>query len=45
LDPHGEKGDDEEGDRPHVSLASRALPLIELLRAAKADNKLVMWES
>lgn len=45
LDPHRDNGDDEEEDGPHVSLASRALPLIELLRAAKADNKLVMWES
>lgn len=44
LEPQSEK-DDEDADGPHVSLASRALPLIELLEAAKADNKHVMWES
>lgn len=44
LDPQGNKDDDED-DRPHVSLANRALPLIELLEAAKADKKHVMWES
>ena len=44
LDPQTGKDDDEE-DGPHVSLANRALPLIELLRAAKAQNKHVMWES
>jgi hypothetical protein len=45
LDPHGDKGDDNEEDEPHVSVASRALPLIGLLKAAKKDNKYVMWES
>ena len=45
LDPQGDKGDDDEEERPHVSLANRALPLIELLQAAQADNKHVMWES
>jgi hypothetical protein len=44
LDPKDNKNDDEDG-RPHVSLANRALPLIELLEAAQADNKHVMWES
>lgn len=44
LDPQGNKDDDEDG-RPHVSLANRALPLIELLEAAQKDNKHVMWES
>lgn len=29
----------------HVSLARRAFPLIELLKAAAAANKHVMWES
>jgi len=43
LDPGKEREEDDE--RPHVSLAHRALPLIELLTAAQASNKLVMWES
>ena len=42
LDP---KSDKEEDDNTHVSLANRALPLIELLKAAQAENKHVMWES
>lgn len=33
---------DDEGQ--HVSLAHRALPLIELLTAAAADHENVMWE-
>jgi hypothetical protein len=33
------------GDEQHVSLANRALPLIELLTAAGAANKHVLWES
>lgn len=41
----GGREDEEEDDTPHVSLAHRALPLIELLEAAQADNKSVMWES
>ena len=45
LDPHGSKNDDDDEDGPRVSLAHRALPLIELLKAAKAANKHVMWES
>jgi len=44
LDPQSKKDDDDE-DGAHVSLVNRALPLIELLEAAKADNKHVMWES
>ena len=44
LDPQDKKDDDED-DRPHVSLANRALPLIELLEAAAKDNKHVMWDS
>jgi hypothetical protein len=31
-------------DGPHVSLAHRALPLIELLAAAAADGAYVMWD-
>jgi len=34
--------DDEDG--PHVSLAHRALPLIELLTAAAAEHENVMWD-
>jgi len=44
LDPQSNKDNDED-DRPHVSLANRALPLIELLEAAQKDQKHVMWES
>jgi len=45
LDPAGTKptGKDEE-EPPHVSLAHRALPLIELLKAAAAQRKNVMWD-
>ena len=44
LDPvgHGAR-DGEEGQ--HVSLAHRALPLIELLTAAARDGEHVMWDS
>ena len=45
LDPQGDKSDDDDEDGAHVSLANRALPLIELLQAAMADRKHVMWES
>jgi hypothetical protein len=45
LDPESDQGDDNDSDGPHVSLSSRALPLIELLKAAKSDNKHLMWES
>lgn len=31
-------------ESPHVSLAHRALPLIELLTAAAREGKNVMWE-
>jgi hypothetical protein len=34
----------ERSDGQHVSLAHRALPLIELLTAALADHEYVMWE-
>lgn len=33
----------EDGERP-VSLAHRALPLIQLLEAARADKENVMWD-
>ena len=45
LDPKSDKDEDDENEKTHVSLANRALPLIELLKAAQADNKHVMWES
>jgi hypothetical protein len=35
----------EEGEERHVSLAHRALPLIQLLEAANAARVNVMWES
>jgi hypothetical protein len=35
---------DEDGEAP-VSLSNRALPLIELLKAAAQANKNVMWDS
>lgn len=37
-------GEDENGE-PAVSLSHRALPLIELLRAAAKEKCNVMWES
>ena len=41
LDPPAQrKGDEQE----HVSLAHRAMPLIELLTAAARDGALVMWD-
>jgi hypothetical protein len=45
LDPKRvpSKGRDEE-DEPHVSLAHRALPLIELLGAAARQGRNVMWD-
>ncbi|MDH3219945.1 MAG: DUF1840 domain-containing protein [Gammaproteobacteria bacterium] len=36
-------GDDDD-DQPRVSLHTRAVPLIELLRAAIADETYVRWE-
>ncbi|MCZ6487829.1 MAG: DUF1840 domain-containing protein [Gammaproteobacteria bacterium] len=35
---------DEEDDQPAVSLHTRALPLIELLQSAVADQNNVRWE-
>ena len=34
---------DKNGDEPVVSMANRALPLLELLAAAAKDNVNVMW--
>ncbi len=45
LDPSGGKQASDEGDQPHVSLAHRALPLIQLLTAAAAAKAHVLWES
>jgi hypothetical protein len=45
LDPERNQEQSDEDQESHVSLAHRAFPLIELLQAALADNKLVMWES
>lgn len=36
--------DADEDDQPTVNLHTRALPLIELLQAAIADNNEVRWE-
>ncbi len=36
---------DEENDEPAVSLAHRAVPLIELLNSAVSEQCYVMWES
>ena len=40
LEPAG----DDEQDQPAVSVHTRAFPLIELLRAAVAEEELVRWE-
>jgi len=45
LDPTGAGGEDDESEGAHVSLAHRALPLVELLTAAAEQKKYVMWES
>jgi hypothetical protein len=39
-----EPAGDEEDDQPAVSLHTRALPLIELLQSAVADQNNVRWE-
>jgi hypothetical protein len=36
--------DQDDEDHPFVSLHKRALPLLELLRAAIADESYVSWE-
>lgn len=45
LDPEKSGGAKDEGEQPHVSLAHRALPLIQLLTAAAAAKVHVLWES
>jgi len=40
-----EKSEDWEDEEPVVSLSHRALPLIELLRAAASEECNVMWDS
>ena len=40
VEPAGEAGD----DQPAVSVHTRAIPLIELLQAAAADETYVRWE-
>jgi hypothetical protein len=42
VEPAGD--DDEDDDQPRVGLHTRAVPLIELLRAAIADEVHVRWE-
>jgi hypothetical protein len=44
LDPGDGRRDPAGSEEQHVSLAHRALPLIELLEAASKQNKYVMWE-
>ncbi|AZZ94861.1 DUF1840 family protein [Hahella sp. KA22] len=41
--PSAEAANDDD-DEPTVSLRNRALPLIELLKAAEDDNAAIMWE-
>lgn len=44
LAHHGEEGDDSEHEPVEfVSFATRAYPLLEMLRAAKHDGSDVMW--
>lgn len=38
------QGDDEREDGPAVSLAHRALPLIEMLEKAQAEGDYVIWD-
>jgi hypothetical protein len=45
LDPGGGAGRDDDEDGPRVSLAHRALPLIELLEAAAKRGTDVLWET
>ena len=45
LNPHRDDDDDEDAARSEsVSLAKRALPLLELLEAAAREEKNVMWD-
>lgn len=45
LDPVATSRDEDDEGPSHVSLAHRALPLIELLEAAVAAKTHVIWES
>ena len=40
----GEAAGAEDGDQPSISLHTRAVPLLELLKAATVDHNLVGWE-
>jgi hypothetical protein len=43
---HGDASGDDESEHPAergVSLAARAFPLLEMLRAARRDQQFVMW--
>lgn len=44
TEQYEEEDDDENDNEPPVSLAHRALPLIEMLQAAANANCNVMWE-
>ena len=39
-----EPADEADGDQPKVSLHTRAVPLLELLEAAVAENTYISWE-
>jgi Domain of unknown function (DUF1840) len=45
LDPAAGTFAKDDGEQQHVSLAHRALPLIQLLKAAESAGKNVMWET
>ena len=45
LDPAAGTLAKDDGEQRHVSLANRALPLIQLLKAAGAAGKNVMWDT
>jgi len=45
LSMKDEEDGEDENDEPAVSLSHRALPLIELLRAAAKEECNVMWDS
>lgn len=40
-----DNNDDTEDDEPKISLRTRAFPLIQLLEAAKSEEKQVVWKS
>jgi len=44
LPPEVEPADDADDDQPEVSMHTRAVPLVELLQAAVADETYVRWE-